>query len=540
MRASVVISALNQTQSVFRQVKGDLAAIVKGGAEANAASQRLGGRMMLLGGGALAGMAAFVYKTAEMGEEMSLAAKRTNMTVETLSAMQYAAGQSGARVEDLQTSLKFLSRNAYAAATQGGAASAKFSMLGVDVRNTNGSLKASDQLFMQVATKLQKLGPGMAQTALATQIFGRGALTLIPLLQRGGAGIEALMEKAKKLGLVMHTEDVEAAAGFMHQLEGLKQAFMSAAMTGGGVFFRALTSLAQSMTTNIGHLAVWIDHHRTLTKWIGYTSAALAGLLLAGGFILKLMGMFGLWRLGAALTGQAVKKVGTDSIVTATESVTAAKAVGTAWQAATVQITEASIAQRAEATAALTSMYGAGGLGRLLEGQGGAAGADLERLLGPRGAAIARYGRDMVGGPRSVPIGMPELAPEAAAARSGMGMGRMLGIGGGAVGLGLSAYEGYKSGEQGESPWGAVAGGAMSGAMIGSMIAPGIGTAIGAVIGAGIGYAGNALGKTHHVVEIQGSPEMMGQIMRSPGGADAFADAVADGLNSTAFATPTL
>src|SRR5690606_17775677 len=99
-----------------------------------------------------AGAAAFtaiVKASINAADEMSKLAQSTGLTTEALSQLQYAAGLSG--VDDLGNSLVKFNRN-IAEAAQGTEAQAEaFKVLGIDIKNADGSLRDAESLLIDVA-----------------------------------------------------------------------------------------------------------------------------------------------------------------------------------------------------------------------------------------------------------------------------------------------------------------------------------------------------------------------------------------------------
>lgn len=97
-----------------------------------------------------------------------------------------------------------------AASLSGAGGKGAFVTLGINVRDAAGHMKPMGSLIEEVANKFQKMAPGAQKNALAIQLFGRAGLQLLPFLNRGASGIEALKKKAEGLGIVIG--DKQAAA----------------------------------------------------------------------------------------------------------------------------------------------------------------------------------------------------------------------------------------------------------------------------------------------------------------------------------------
>ena len=124
--------------------------------------------------------------------------------------------------------LKTLSRAADEAA-QGTATYADvFDRLNVSVKDGNGNLKDQETLFNDTILALSKMENETERTALASQLLGRSAQELAPMLNSGAESVEALRAKAHELGLVLNDEAIDAGVLFKDTIDALKRAFSAA------------------------------------------------------------------------------------------------------------------------------------------------------------------------------------------------------------------------------------------------------------------------------------------------------------------------
>ena len=91
-----------------------------------------------------------------------------------------------------------------------GRAAPAFKQLGIDAK----ALLALpvDEQFKSIADSISKLPPGAAQASAAMHIFGGEGAKLLPILQKGGQGIQEFIELNKKTGAVLSDSQLKAAA----------------------------------------------------------------------------------------------------------------------------------------------------------------------------------------------------------------------------------------------------------------------------------------------------------------------------------------
>ena len=154
---------------------------------------------------------------AEFGDQIEHAAQQTGMSAKSLQGLGFAAKMSDVDFQYLSVGLDHLSR-AMLQTQQGSLQSASaFRSVGLSAQDLK-SMRM-DEVLAKVADRFHATHDGATKTALAMQLFGRSGAQLIPLLDRGSEGIDALKSKAKQLGIVMSDEAVRQSAEFADKLK---------------------------------------------------------------------------------------------------------------------------------------------------------------------------------------------------------------------------------------------------------------------------------------------------------------------------------
>ncbi len=161
---------------------------------------------------AATGVALAVNSSVKEASKLGNIAKGLDMPVEKLSALKYAAERSGASFEDLQAGFTRLARTmAQANADTMSPMAQAFRSIGVSVQDSTGNLRNSGDVLLDIADKFSKMQNSASKTALAIKIFGDAGTTLLPLLNKGRAGIAELGDEARKLGLIVDDQLVAAS-----------------------------------------------------------------------------------------------------------------------------------------------------------------------------------------------------------------------------------------------------------------------------------------------------------------------------------------
>lgn len=84
-----------------------------------------------------------------------------------------------------------------------------FQSLGVAVRDSNGELRDSEDVFSEAIKALGKISNETERDALAMQIFGKSAQDLNPLILGGVDALEAFSDELKQSGILLSDEAIE-------------------------------------------------------------------------------------------------------------------------------------------------------------------------------------------------------------------------------------------------------------------------------------------------------------------------------------------
>lgn len=194
---------------------------------------------------AAAGIAALVKSSINAADAAIKAAQGAGVSVESLTAMQYAADLAGVSNEQLAKGMGRLNRSISDAAKGLQTQSQAFADLGISVSDAQGNLRSADQVLLDVADKFSKYEDGAAKAAIAQEIFGRAGADLIPMLNQGADGITALMIEAEQLGLVIDTQTAQAAEKFNDSLTTMGK-------VGAGVGNRFMADMLPAMNSVSG------------------------------------------------------------------------------------------------------------------------------------------------------------------------------------------------------------------------------------------------------------------------------------------------
>jgi len=171
-------------------------------------------------------------------------AEKTGIGAEKLSELRYAGEVTGTSFEQLSTGFTKLAKNMAEAAGGNKEAQATFKALGVDVVDTEGKLRSTDAVLLDVADRFATYKDGAAKAALVQRVFGKSGEDLIPILNLGSQGIAKLRDEAQKLGAVYSGDLAKSAAEFNDNLTKIRLAGEAAAVSLSGPLIGALARLS--------------------------------------------------------------------------------------------------------------------------------------------------------------------------------------------------------------------------------------------------------------------------------------------------------
>ncbi len=249
-----------------------------------AATERLGllgsvlgklGPAGLIAGASIAalgvGITALVLPVARVGDEFFKLSQKTGVSVEALTALDYAAKLSDVTTEGLTKALQKLSVAMFDTQVNGDEGSAALKALGVSATDAHGQIRPTEAVLLDLAEKFAIMPDGADKAALAVKLFGKEGLAIIPFLNQGREGITALMEEAQRLGLVMSEDVARASEIFNDNLTRLSAIFegvqrqMGAAVIPILADFTEQVILAQSETGSFSNELQRITANREAT-----------------------------------------------------------------------------------------------------------------------------------------------------------------------------------------------------------------------------------------------------------------------------------
>lgn len=151
-------------------------------------------------------------ESAAYAKEVKTLASVTGQSTEQIQEFQYASDMIGVSYDRVKDSLKEITNKMQEAQNGSEDTAGAFKTLGVEIENTDGSLRSADSVFYDVIDSLGNMHNQAQRDALAMDLMSESAQELNPLIEVGSEGLKKYTDEAHEMGYVLDNEAVEALA----------------------------------------------------------------------------------------------------------------------------------------------------------------------------------------------------------------------------------------------------------------------------------------------------------------------------------------
>ena len=237
--------------------------------------------------GALTALGGLAYKAVTAADDIASLAQQTGFTTEEIQQMQYAADLVDVSFDDMAGALKKLKPKI----TEDNEALAA---LGVSVTKADGSLRDANDVFFDAVEALSKIDNETERDQKAMELFGKSADSLAGVIDDGGDALKEYGKQAKKLGLIMDGDTLDALNDVNDTLDILKANTKGSLAKLGATLARTLSPALDKVTKLIDKITDKLSkltpkQTETILK-ITAVVAAIAPVLIIGGKVITLIG----------------------------------------------------------------------------------------------------------------------------------------------------------------------------------------------------------------------------------------------------------
>ena len=229
----------------------------------------------------IAGVAAFgtyrfaagLNKAAQEADNLGKMSSRLGVGVEQLSALKFAADETGVQFEALTKVFARFQKSIGDSLGRGGS-SISVGKTVVQLRDLRGQLKPTTQLMGEIGAALQKIGTQAQRATVAQSLFGKdGGDKFLQMVAEGGNLLDHLnksWERASRLNLIVTPEQAKIMAAYNDSLGRVVKAYQ-------GMRLQIITGLAPALTVLNNKIAEFIADAPRVAKAAGRAFNMAAG-----------------------------------------------------------------------------------------------------------------------------------------------------------------------------------------------------------------------------------------------------------------------
>lgn len=167
-------------------------------------------------GGASAAMFGVANSTANVGDEVAKTADRLGVGVEAFQELRFAAERSGIDDKKFKSSMESFVKRLGEAKEGTGEAAKALDTLGLSADEL--SEMGAEEALGVIAHRMREISDPALRNALTADLFSRGGLSMLNLLNQGSEGMRELMNEGREVGAVLTESTVRGSETFKDQL----------------------------------------------------------------------------------------------------------------------------------------------------------------------------------------------------------------------------------------------------------------------------------------------------------------------------------
>lgn len=280
------LNKLKASTSVLGQASQKMADF---GSAVTKAGESLRGISMVAGAVDVA-LAGLTVKAGQSADDLNTLAKVTGIGTDQLQKYKLSADLMDVSVESIAKSQQKLKKNMLGALDGTNEQAQYFEQLGINIQNTDGSLRNASDVFDDTIEALGKMENETERDAIAMALMGKSANELNPLIEDGGETYKKVADIMASNGLdIVNQETLDKANQFNDALDTIKLTGMATLSTVGtqlaGYLAPAMEKIADALGKVFGWLSQLDPEVLTIIGIVAGVVAILAPLLITIGKI---------------------------------------------------------------------------------------------------------------------------------------------------------------------------------------------------------------------------------------------------------------
>jgi len=221
-------------------------------------------------------LAQFGSSTSQLADSIGKVSDSIGVSTKFLQQYQFAAQQSGLATEEFNKGMQNFTKMVGQAQLRTTEAGRTLEKLGVQVKNTDGSVKGAEEVFIELFEALDGVGSQFEKNAILADLMGRAGVKLAVM---GKDGAEAMKELAASATGVIPEDSIRQAEIFNDTMNELKRATLLPLQ-------KAFVSVSTSVLEFLDLLGI-VEKRKTLSELesdLAGIETILKGIDEAGGF----------------------------------------------------------------------------------------------------------------------------------------------------------------------------------------------------------------------------------------------------------------
>jgi hypothetical protein len=222
-----------------------------------------------------------IRETTESLERLSHLSEQTGIATESLQFYGFVVEQAGGSAEEFNSQLSALQRSLSRTDSAVSPQTDALKKLGIETKNASGDARDMNDVLPEIFENFEKLKNPQEEAAVATRLFGKSGLALLPVLREGAKGFEEYRAQFEATGGATPQESIERAKEYEKSIKRLTATFNNLKthlVTG---VLPALTHLVEGITAGTAWLFKFLKGTTASEHAIFALAAAFAGPLLA-------------------------------------------------------------------------------------------------------------------------------------------------------------------------------------------------------------------------------------------------------------------
>jgi hypothetical protein len=244
---------------------------------------KIGASISAAGAAITGSMTGALMHFASVGDELDKMSQRTGVSATALAELGFAAEQSGADMETVESALKRMQKNLGGVGPESGKAVAALDMMGLSIEKIQ-AMSPEDQ-FQAIAEGIAGISDPSARAAAAMSVFGEGGRQLLPMVEN----IRELRQEARDLGIAPSPESVAAAAQITDAINRVRRVVSATIFEIGAAIAPMAADVLAGFLSVVSAVRKFVVANKTLIVTIAKVGVILSGI---GAAIVAIGGAF--------------------------------------------------------------------------------------------------------------------------------------------------------------------------------------------------------------------------------------------------------